>query len=76
MNTRQARERVDQLLQQSPFAGLSADMRLMIQGQLNAFISKANLVTREEFDVQCDALRRTEAKLIELEEKIALLEKQ
>lgn len=76
MNSAQVRERIDQLLQQSPFAGLSADVRLLIQGQLNAFISKANLVSREEFEVQSDALRRTQAKLIELEEKIQQLEQQ
>lgn len=74
MNSDQVKERIDKLLQQSPFASLSADMRLLMQSQLNALISKANLVSREEFEVQSDALRRTQSKLIELEEKIHLLE--
>ncbi len=75
MNSEQFRGRIDKLLQQSPFPSLSADMRLLMQSQLNALISKANLVSREEFDVQADALRRTQAKLEALEEKILLLEK-
>lgn len=74
MSSEQFRERIDQLLQQSPFANLSSDMRLLMQSQLNALISKANLVSREEFDVQSDALRRTQAKLAVLEEKIQDLE--
>ncbi len=74
MNPEQVKERVDKLLQQSPFASLSSDMRLLMQSQLSALISKANLVSREEFDVQADALRRTQEKLAELEQKIQLLE--
>lgn len=74
MSSEQFRERIDQLFQQSPFANLSSDMRLLMQSQLNALISKANLVSREEFDVQSDALRRTQAKLAVLEEKIQDLE--
>lgn len=74
MSSEPVRERIEKLLQQSPFASLSDDMRLLIQSQLNAFISKANLVSREEFDVQAEALLRTQAKLMELEEKIQQLE--
>lgn len=74
MNSEKIRERIDSLLQQSPFAGMSADMRLLMQGQLNSLISKANLVSREEFEVQSEALRRTQAKLLALEEKIQQLE--
>ncbi|HUH58321.1 MAG TPA: accessory factor UbiK family protein [Pseudomonadales bacterium] len=74
MNSEQVRDRIEQLLQQSPFASLSSDMRLLMQSQLNALISKANLVSREEFEVQSDALQRTQIKLAELEEKIQLLE--
>src|SRR5690554_2277417 len=74
MNPEQVKERVDKLLQQSPFASLSSDMRLLMQSQLSALISKANLVSREEFDVQADALRRTQEQLAELEQKIQLLE--
>lgn len=74
MKTEQIRQRLDELLQQSPLASLSADAKLLIQSQLQAFINKANLVSREEFDIQREALQRTEAKLMALEKKIAVLE--
>lgn len=74
MKTEQIRQRLDELLQQSPLASLSADAKLLIQSQLQAFINKANLVSREEFDIQREALQRTEAKLMALEKKIAELE--
>lgn len=74
MKTEQIRQRLDELLQQSPLASLSADAKLLIQSQLQAFINKANLISREEFDIQREALQRTEAKLMALEKKIAVLE--
>lgn len=74
MNPESVRQRIEQLLQQTPFAALSADMRLALKAQLSQWLTSANLVTREEFDVQTEALRRTQSKLEELEAKIALLE--
>ena len=68
------KNRIEELLQQSPFASLSSDLKLALQGQLQSVISSANLVTREEFDVQSEVLRRTTARLAELEERVAKLE--
>ena len=68
------RTKIDQLLQQSPFASLSADVRLALQAQLQSLITSANLVTREEFDVQTEVLRRLQARLHEMEERLAKLE--
>lgn len=76
MTSQQIRQRLDELLQQGPLAGLSADLKLLLQGQLSAWLTKANLVTREEFDAQTEVLRRTEQKLFELEQKITELEQQ
>ena len=74
LNTDQIRARLEQLLAQTPFNGLSADMKLMLQSQLSALLTKANLVGREEFEVQADALRRAQEKLAQLELKIQELE--
>ncbi|MEC8524048.1 MAG: accessory factor UbiK family protein [Pseudomonadota bacterium] len=68
------KNRIEELLQQSPFASLSSDLKLALQAQLQSVITSANLVTREEFDVQAEVLRRTSARLAELEERIAKLE--
>ena len=43
---------------------------------LQAQLSKLDLVTREEFDVQSQVLIRTREKLTELEAKVSLLEQQ
>ena len=74
MNAEHIKGRIDQLLQQSPFAGLSSDIRLALQAQLQSLLTSANLVTREEFDVQLEVLRRTQAQLAELEQRLEKLE--
>lgn len=43
---------------------------------LTSMLSKLDLVTREEFDVQQEVLKKTRTKLTELEAKVALLENQ
>ena len=68
------RSKVEQMLQQTPFAGLSSDIKLALQSQLQSLITNANLVTREEFEVQSEVLRRTNARLAELEERLTKLE--
>ncbi|UTV27790.1 ubiquinone biosynthesis accessory factor UbiK [Photobacterium atrarenae] len=45
-------------------------VRQVIQGQL----SKLDMVSREEFDVQTQVLLRTRQKLTEMEQKLAVLE--
>ena len=65
-------ERVRAVLAQSPAADIEKNMRAMLAG----LFSRLDLVTREEFDVQREVLSRTRQKLVELEAKIAELEKQ
>jgi len=57
---------------QSPLQDIEKNSRAM----LTQMFSKLDLVTREEFDVQQELLVRTREKLVELETKIAGLEKQ
>ena len=64
-------ERMRAILAQSPAADLEKNLRALLA---SAF-SRLDLVTREEFDVQCEVLARTRAKLAELEAKLAELEK-
>ena len=45
----------------------------MNQG-LQLILSKLDLVTREEFDVQCEVLKRTRKKVEELERRLSFLE--
>ncbi len=68
------KSRIEEMLEKSPFASLSSDLKLTLQSQLQSLITNANLVTREEFDVQAEVLRRTSARLAELEERVAKLE--
>tara|TARA_Y100000815_G_C13093982_1_gene406747 strand:- start:38 stop:274 length:237 start_codon:yes stop_codon:yes gene_type:complete len=69
------KKRIDQLLEKSPFAGLSADLKLALKSQLRALITEANLITREEFEIQSEALQRASARLALLEERLSKLEK-
>jgi hypothetical protein len=63
-------ERVRAVLAQSPAADLEKNLKAL----LVSFFGRLDLVTREEFDVQCEVLARTRAKLQELEAKLAELE--
>jgi BMFP domain-containing protein YqiC len=53
---------------------LQADMEKNFRALLDATLSRMNLVTREEFDVQRRVLERTREKLTALEAKIESLE--
>ena len=46
-----------------------------LRAALNAALRRMNLVTREEFDIQAELLRRTRAALDELERRVENLEK-
>ena len=50
------------------------DVRKNIQAALSARLSRMDLVTREEFDIQSELLSRTRAMLDELEKRIEELE--
>jgi ubiquinone biosynthesis accessory factor UbiK len=49
---------------------LEVNFKCVLQGQL----AKLDLVTREEFDVQANVLKRTRSKLAALEKRLADLE--
>lgn len=62
--------RIREITKSSPAADLEKNLRALLQG---AF-TKLELVSREEFDVQAELLRRTRQKLEMLEAKQAELE--
>ena len=58
----------------SGLQALKGDLEHNLQASLGAALSKLNLVTREEFDVQQAVLLRTREKLRALEDQVAKLE--
>jgi BMFP domain-containing protein YqiC len=62
--------RLKEVLARSPAADLEKNLRVLLASGL----SRLDLVTREEFDVQREVLARTRAKLDELEARLAELE--
>ena len=57
------------------FGKVQADLRNNLHAAVSAALSRMELVTREEFDVQSAVLARTREKLTALEEKVAELER-
>jgi BMFP domain-containing protein YqiC len=55
-------------------SALRRDLELNFKGVLQSQLSRLDLVTREEFDVQAAVLKRTRAKLEALEKRLAALE--
>jgi ubiquinone biosynthesis accessory factor UbiK len=62
--------KIKQLIESSPISELEANIHALIQGVL----TKMELVSREEFDIQSALLARTQQQLRELEQKISTLE--
>lgn len=62
--------KIKQLIDSSPISELDTNLHALIQGAL----TKMELVSREEFDIQSALLARTQQQLKTLEEKIGLLE--
>lgn len=56
-------------------AALRRDLEENFKAVLQAGLSKLDLVSRQEFDVQAGVLRRTREKLEALEARLATLEK-
>ena len=50
------------------------DIEMNIDALLKGMFTKMELVTREEFDVQTEVLKRTRQKLEELEKKLSEIE--
>jgi len=55
---------------------LQDDLQRNLRTGLEAALSKLNLVTRDEFDIQQAVLQRTREKLEQLEAQMEILEKQ
>jgi len=66
------RAKMEELLARTPAKDIEKNMRAL----LTAFLNRLDLVTREEFDVQAEVLRRTREQLTELEAKVSQLERE
>ena len=64
------RSRIDEALRNSPAQDIEKNLRAL----LAAWFDRLHLVLREDFDVQKRLLERAQAKLTELEARIAELE--
>ena len=64
--------KIREMAASSPLADMDKNIHALIKGAL----TKMELVTREEFDVQAEVLRNTREKLNLLEEKLSELESQ
>ena len=62
--------RMGELLQNSPVRDFEKNARAVV----SAGLSRLDLVTREEFDVQAEVLIRTREQLAQLEARVATLE--
>lgn len=54
---------------------IQKDLEHNFRSVLQSWFAKLDLVTREEFDAQVNVLKRTRAKLTQLEKQLAELEK-
>ena len=64
------RARMEQLLARTPAKDVEKNLRVMLSG----IFTKLDLITREEFEVQHEVLKRTREKLTELEARVSQLE--
>lgn len=62
--------KIKDLIKSSPLEDMDKNIHALIKGAL----TKMELVTREEFDVQTEVLRHARAQLAQLESKLAELE--
>lgn len=76
LNPELIKQKIEQLIDDSPIAGLSNDMKTVVQAQMQSIITSMNLVTREEFDAQLAVLERSQELLGRLEQRINELELQ
>ena len=76
MNPPDLEQLIDRVLQGLPAGlhGLKQDFEQQLKAALRQALSRMDLVTREEFDIQREVLLRTRAKLEALEKQLAELE--
>jgi BMFP domain-containing protein YqiC len=63
--------RVDELIANTPVEDVQKNLRALLSG----WFAQLDLVTREEFDVQQAVLQRTREKLVQMEARVAELER-
>ena len=54
-----------------PGQAFSEEMKMMAKAHFQQWLVQANLVTREDFDVQAELLNRTQERLTNLEQQLA-----
>lgn len=59
-----------------PGQAFSEEMKMMAKAHFQQLLVQANLVTREEFDVQAELLIRTQDRLTQLEQQLAQLQQE
>lgn len=76
MNCSTIESLTDKILQAlpQPLIALSDDVRELVRDGLKEQLLKLDLVPKEEFDIQCAVLQRTQEKLIVLEQALVELE--
>ena len=62
--------KIREIVKDSPLPDIEKNIDALLKGMF----SKMELVTREEFDVQTEVLKRTRQKLEELEKKLSEIE--
>ena len=62
--------KIRELMKDSPLPDIEKNIDALLKGMF----TKMELVTREEFDVQTEVLKRTRQKLEELEKKLSEIE--
>ena len=63
-------KKISEILAQSPAKDIEKNARAL----LASLFTRLDLITREEFDVQQEVLKRTREKLTEMEKRVAELE--
>ena len=67
---RELSNKIREIVRDSPLP----DIEMNIDALLKSMFTKMELVTREEFDVETEVLKRTRQKLEELEKKLSEIE--
>ena len=62
--------KIREIVKDSPLPDIEKNIDALLKGMF----TKVELVTREEFDVQTEVLKRTRQKLEELEKKLSAIE--
>ena len=63
-------DKISQIIENSPISDIEENINALLQSTF----TKLNLISREEFDVQTQVLKRTRLKLEDLEKKIDALQ--